>query len=449
MHRQPYREVSGVVQNAPAMACAAAAALFAAAAAAEPVYLNAPAVAVTVGPNTRASTGDPAEPFNNLSTARSLANVIDAPSATAAEDHNQQTHVWVTGTLELKFDLRAEYELSALHFWNYFTESYDVDAIDLTLFDASGRRVGALSVTPALGGSGGNPIFAEDYALEFPSRVRFVDALLTGSNGQVDFNNIGFTGERSPPPRPIVITAAGELITAETGTRAQFRVALAQRPGAAVTLDIDVGDASEGRVDRTRLMFSGDDWAVERAVTVIGLDDAVRDGDVAYAITLTARSDDPLYADAAPVRVAVVNLDDDTPPPDILVSNVSGATAEDGTTATFTVRLLGAPSAEVTVELRSSDPGEGTLSPQRLRFTPATASDVRVVTVSGQDDSAADGDVFYTAITLPAVSADAAFDGRNPADVQIVNRDDETLFFDQFEAKPAAGRAISFRPPLP
>jgi len=29
-----------------------------------------------------------------------------------------------------------------------------------------------------------------------------VNALLSGSNGQVDFNNMGFTGEVSPVPEP-------------------------------------------------------------------------------------------------------------------------------------------------------------------------------------------------------------------------------------------------------
>jgi len=64
----------------------------------------------------------------------------------------------------------------------------------------------------ALGGAGGNPIFAEDYALSFPSNVQFVTALLTGSNGQVDFNNIGFTGEVSDPsaaPEPATLALFG------------------------------------------------------------------------------------------------------------------------------------------------------------------------------------------------------------------------------------------------
>ena len=143
----------------------------------------------------------------NLSTALSLANVIDAPTAGAAENHiSPTTHVWVSGgPLELDFDFGAEYDLGLLHFWNYYGESYDVDNIDFTFFDASKNLVGSLlGVSPALGGGGSNPIYAEDYALNFPSNVQYVNAVLTGSNGQVDFNNIGFTAELSPPTNPSV-----------------------------------------------------------------------------------------------------------------------------------------------------------------------------------------------------------------------------------------------------
>ena len=165
---------------------------------AAPVYLNSSNISVALGASMSA------EPFANQTTATSLANVIDAPSADAAENHDQPSHVWVSdGTLELDFDFGIEYDLTMLHFWNYFGESYDVDDLDFTFFDASMSQVGQLlDVEPALGGGGSNPIYAEDYALAFPSKVRFVNVFLSGSNDEVDFNNIGFTGEVSDVPEP-------------------------------------------------------------------------------------------------------------------------------------------------------------------------------------------------------------------------------------------------------
>ena len=165
------------------------------------LYLNNQNISVALGSSMAA------EPFANRSAASSLASIIDAPSADASELHNQSTHVWVSGTpLELMFDFGLEYDINTFHFWNYHSESYDVDNIELTFLDSSNNIVGALTqVIPALGGSSPSDstlIFSENFALSFPSNVQFVRAVLTGSNNQVDFNNIGFTAEASPVPLP-------------------------------------------------------------------------------------------------------------------------------------------------------------------------------------------------------------------------------------------------------
>ncbi len=168
------------------------------------VYLNGTNMSVALGP------GMSANPFANRGTAESLASIIDAPSASAFEKHNQQTHVWVSGgTLALAFDLRDEYNLSTFHFWNYHSEAYDVDDIDLTFYDGANQLVGTLlDVKPSLGGTSQNDateIYAENSVLAFPAKVRYVSAVLSGSNGQVDFNNMGFTGVLTstvPVPEP-------------------------------------------------------------------------------------------------------------------------------------------------------------------------------------------------------------------------------------------------------
>jgi type 1 fimbria pilin len=57
--------------------------------------------------------------------------------------------------------------------------------------------------------------------------------------------------------------------------------------------------------------------------------------------------------------------------PEVIVSVISGNTSENGTTATFTIRLNTEPTANVTIGLSSNDMGEGTVSPASLLFTPA------------------------------------------------------------------------------
>lgn len=188
----------GVLVTAPLM-------LFGGPASATPIYLNDQNVSIALGSSHDAQIlANPTYgPFANVVLTQSLANIIDAPSADATEFHNQSTHVWVSGGhLELDFDFGVEYDLSALHFWNYHSEGYDVDNILFTFFDSGLNQVGILEVLPLLGnttGSDSDPIIPETYALSFPSNAQYVNAWLTGSNGQVDFNNIGFTAVLSDP----------------------------------------------------------------------------------------------------------------------------------------------------------------------------------------------------------------------------------------------------------
>lgn len=163
------------------------------------VFLNKDLITVAVGAGTSSGT------FNNTFTnspGLTIQKVIDAPTAASAEIHNQDTHIWFTadnpgGGLELLFDFQAEYDISTLHFWNYDSESYDVDNVDFTFFNGANAQVGALSAMPALGSS--PAIFAQDILLAAPLNVRYVKAFLTGTNREVDFQNIGFTANVSVP----------------------------------------------------------------------------------------------------------------------------------------------------------------------------------------------------------------------------------------------------------
>lgn len=167
---------------------------------AQSVYLNRDNISVLVGPGT-----SPGSFNNTFSGGATIEKVIDAPSAAAPEFHDQQTHIWYTasapgGGLQLLFDFGIAYDISTLHFWNYDGESYDVDNVAFTFFDAANLEVGALGVAPALGSS--PAIYAQDIPLAAPLNVRYVTAFLTGSNQQVDFQNIGFTATVSPVPEP-------------------------------------------------------------------------------------------------------------------------------------------------------------------------------------------------------------------------------------------------------
>lgn len=178
---------------------------------AQTVYLNQGNITVSVGTGTSPGT------FNNtFADGATITKVIDAPTADAAEFHNQQTHIWYTansvgGGLELLFDFGQAYDIQTLHFWNYDGEAYDVDSVSFKFFDVGNQQVGSLSVQPALGSS--PAIYAQDIALAAPLNVRYVSAFLIGSNRQVDFQNIGFTAVASvPEPDAFALVGVGGLM---------------------------------------------------------------------------------------------------------------------------------------------------------------------------------------------------------------------------------------------
>jgi len=200
----------------------------ASAAQASTVYLNADNITVSVGPGT--SPGS----FNNTVSAggfgtidNAIQKVIDAPSADASEDHTQVTHIWYTadavgGGLELLFDFGVSYDITDLHFWNYAFDSFSVDEVEFSFFDSLGALIGTQTILPAPSGSETN-ITAQDYALVSPLNTRSVSAFLTGTNRQVDFQNIGFTASTSDPTldpdfmAPVPLPASSLLLLAGLG----------------------------------------------------------------------------------------------------------------------------------------------------------------------------------------------------------------------------------------
>ena len=178
------------------------------------IYLNESNISVAIGAGTSAGT------FNNTFSGGSTINkVIDAPTAASEEFHNQTTHIWFTasalgGGLQLLFDFGLGYDINTLHFWNYTSEDFDVDDITFTFFNPANAQVGTQSLMPALGSAPG--ILAQDIALPAPLNVQFVTVFLSGSNRQVDFQNIGFTAEISAVPIPaaawLFISALGGLV---------------------------------------------------------------------------------------------------------------------------------------------------------------------------------------------------------------------------------------------
>ena len=224
----------------------------------------------------------------------------------------------------------------------------------------------------------------------------------------------------------VLVDPAVELITTEQGGAVDVSLRLSRQPSADVTLEIVSTDATEGLVMPSRLTFTPLNWDMPQLVTISGQDDLEPDRDISYAVVVRVSDTNDLdYLHIGPVRVGVINLDDDILPPNIVVSTISGDTSESGRTASFTVRVLGAPTADVVIGLSSSNPAEGTISTNQLVFPQLAPNTLQRVTVMGQDDDLADGDVGYRVEFGPSSSVDPSFLGLSPAAVEVINLDNE------------------------
>lgn len=236
-----------------------------------------------------------------------------------------------------------------------------------------------------------------------------------------------------PAPSIQVSTPTPSSTTTEAGGSVSFTVVLGAAPTANVSVTVVSSDTSEGTVGTSELVFTPTNWNVSQTVTVTGVDDAVDDGNVGYTILLGAAvSDDPRYSGIDPADVNLTNQDNDTA--GITVANLSGtATTEDGESVSFTIRLDSEPTTNVTIPVSSSDTTEGVVSLSSLVFTPTNWNVTQSVTVTGVDDAIYDGDISYTIVLGAATSGDALYNGRNPADVSLVNLDNDpapaTKFF--------------------
>lgn len=108
--------------------------------------------------------------------------------------------------------------------------------------------------------------------------------------------------------------------------------------------------------------------------------------------------------------------------PGVTITPTSGlTTSETGGTATFTVSLESIPTTNVTINLASSNPLEGT-APTGITFTPQNWATAQTITVQGVDDGVRDGDRAYT-IQTTVTSTDSTYAAINPADVSLLNLD--------------------------
>ncbi|HMI87138.1 MAG TPA: Calx-beta domain-containing protein [Polyangiaceae bacterium] len=227
------------------------------------------------------------------------------------------------------------------------------------------------------------------------------------------------------------------LVTSESEGEATFTVVLNTAPKADVTINLSSSDIKEGTVAPLTMKFTPLNWRSPQIATVVGQDDLLPDGAKAYKIiTAPAISPGDLnYDKVDPDDVDVINEDNDTA--GFTIKPLTGLiTNENGQMATFTMALNFAPVANVIIRLSSSNTSEGIVSPTTLTFTTANWKAPQVVTVSGVNDNAVDGDQPFDVVTAPGESGDPAYNKLDPPDVVALNVDNDSP---GITVKPAEG----------
>jgi hypothetical protein len=222
---------------------------------------------------------------------------------------------------------------------------------------------------------------------------------------------------------------AGNMTTSEAGTQATFNVVLDSRPTADVVLSVVSSDLGEGTVDVSSLTFTVANWNAPQRVTVTGVNDDIDDATQVYPILIgPATSTDTTYNGLVVANPNISNTDDDTA--GVTVAPLTTLiTSEASTQATFTVVLRSEPTATVTIPISSSKPGEATVSPTQLTFTPGASGNwaaPQTVTVTGQGDLLPDGNQSYNVVFGAIASADATYAALTVPNLDGTNIDNDS-----------------------
>ncbi len=219
------------------------------------------------------------------------------------------------------------------------------------------------------------------------------------------------------------VTALGDLNTTESGGSTAFEVSLNSEPLNEVTVVISSSDEAEGLVDIGSLIFTSENWNQVQNFNVIGQDDDMVDGDVAYSISLVSSSLDTGYENTVIGDINLINTDNDIYA--VILNALDGQqTSEAGSSLNYMVSLSAEPSAVVNLSIVSSDPSEGLTSPLVLTFDAADWHVAKQFTVHGQDDSLVDGDQTYF-VDIDLSSVDANYDELNVPSIELLNVDDD------------------------
>lgn len=155
-----------------------------------------------------------------------------------------------------------------------------------------------------------DPTESADAQLIFDgSGTQYFRVRSTGAYGRIGQYTI--TASASSPG--LTVSARPTLITSESGASDQLSLVLTSKPASDVVVTLASGNALEGAVAPSPLVFTPDNWFLPQSAIVQGADDNLLDGPQAYSVTLSVASTDPDYSDLVISPLPAINADDEMP----------------------------------------------------------------------------------------------------------------------------------------
>ena len=207
------------------------------------------------------------------------------------------------------------------------------------------------------------------------------------------------------PTGPLTILTSADTLTITEGQMGTFTVRLSVPPPDAVIVTLSSSNDTRLGFMPGFLLFSPSSWSTPQTVTLTGKSD-VDVSDESVQVSLVS----PAAAEAAMVDVTV---DDD----DGLALVLTPTTLDvgEGSTGTVNAHLTAQPTADVVVDVASSNPLVAAIAPATLTFTPANWMVDQSVLVNGVQDldtAAGTATVNFTSpdLTAAAVTVQVADD---------------------------------------
>ncbi|PMP83360.1 MAG: sodium:calcium exchanger, partial [Chloroflexus aggregans] len=226
---------------------------------------------------------------------------------------------------------------------------------------------------------------------------------------------------------PAIIPSTTTLTLTE-GTAGSYTLELGTQPTANVTITIDgQGIVLVNGSPVATLTFTPASWNIPQFVVVYVPDDNIAEATQTVVLSHVVSSTDPFYNGLLAPDVEVIISDNDSPGFFVTTPPTPLTVSENGDSITLQMRLTSQPTAPVQLNITVDDPTEGSVTPSSIVFDNTNWNINAVVLISGVDDTLEDGHQPFTVQFAPAISADPFYNGLAPANLNVINRDNEPV----------------------